>query len=123
MLVPVLVEEEVQVPEEVQEEEPEEEKEKEKEEEEPEEEQEQEPPLWSDQHAAYYSFVTACEEDRRREFRDFVMAANNAAEERAKELSLQTLVTDEYARSFAEAQATAHEELNTARARSQPPGG
>ena len=44
------------------------------------------------------------------------MAANDAVEERAKELSLQTLVTDQYARSFAKAQAAAHEELNTARA-------
>ena len=43
------------------------------------------------------------------------MAANDAAEERAKELSLHMLITDEYARSFAEAQWQAHEELNTAR--------
>ena len=34
---------------------------------------------------------------------------------RAVELSLQTLVEDEYARSFAEAQRQAREELNTAR--------
>ena len=44
------------------------------------------------------------------------MAANDAAEERAKELSLHMLITDEYARSFAEAQRQAHEELETARA-------
>ena len=49
-------------------------------------------------------------------FWDFVMSANDAAKECTEELLLQTLVTDEYARSFAETQAAAHEELNTARA-------
>ena len=86
------------------------------EEEEEEHEQEPVPPHWPKQHAAYSSFVTAREEDGRRQFRDFIMAANYAAEECAKELSLQLLIEDEYAHSFAEAQWQAHEEMNTMRA-------
>ena len=42
----------------------------------------QAPPIWPEQHTAYSSFITAREEDERRQFRDFVMAANNAAEAR-----------------------------------------
>ena len=47
------------------------------------------------------------------------MAANDAAEARTVELSLQMLVENEYARSFAEAQRQAHEEANTARTLAQ----
>ena len=46
------------------------------------------------QHAAYSSFVTAREEGGRRQFRAFIMAANDAAEARAKEMSFQSLVTE-----------------------------
>ena len=44
------------------------------------------------------------------------MATNDAAEARTVEMSLETLVKDEYARSFREAERAAHEEANTARA-------
>ena len=54
----------------------------------PEEEPVQAPPIWPEQHAAYSSFVTVREEEGRRQFREFVMAANDAAEACAVELSL-----------------------------------
>ena len=69
----------------------------------------QAPPIWPEQHVAYSLFVTVREEEGRRQFREFVMAANDTAEARSVELSIQTLVEDEYARSFAEAQRQAHE--------------
>ena len=65
-------------------------------------EQMHEPPICPDQHAAFLSFVTTREEEGRRRFREFAMAANDAAEARAVEMSLETLVEDEYARSFRE---------------------
>ena len=46
------------------------------------------------------------------------MAANDAAEARAMELSLQYVVKEEYARSLAEAQRQTHQVLNEARAAS-----
>ena len=61
-------------------------------------------------------FRSARQEEGRRQFREFAMAANDAAEARAVEMSLETLVEDEYARSFYEAERAAHEEANTARA-------
>ena len=79
-------------------------------------EQMHEPLICSDQHAAFLSFVTAREEEGRRQFREFAMAANDAAEARAVEMSLQTLVEDDYARSFREAERATHEEANTTRA-------
>ena len=74
-----------------------------------------EPPICPDQHAAFLSFVTAREEEGRCRFREFAMAANDAAEARAVEMLLKTLVEDEYACSFREAERAAHEEANTAR--------
>ena len=64
----------------------------------------QAPPIWPDQHATYFSFVMAREDEGRRQFREFVLAANDAAKARNVELSLQTIVEDEYARSFVEAE-------------------
>ena len=62
------------------------------------------------------SFVTAREDEGRRRFREFAMAANDAAEAHAVELLLETLVEDEYVCSFCEAERAAREEENTARA-------
>ena len=45
-------------------------------------------PIWPEQHAASYSFVIAREEDGRRHFRAFIMAAYDVTEARAVELSL-----------------------------------
>ena len=72
--------------------------------------------LWSEQYASYNSFVTAREENGRRQFNSFLMYTNDVAESHAMELSHQTMTEVEHAYSLFEAQRQAHEELNAARA-------
>ena len=73
--------------------------------------------MWLEQYVTYNSFVTAREKSGRRHFRSYV-PADDEAEARVMELSRQTVLEEEHARSLFKAQRQTHEEVNTARAAS-----